>query len=390
MGRSNILREHVKIAILAGEVSGDVQGAHLASGLLNNDYGIKVSLFGIGGEYMRNKGVRLWSETSRYGSVGFWEPVKFLPNWLKIYSKVKERIKKDELDGVIFIDNQGFNLQVAKFIRKEKPNLPMFYYFSPQAWLWGSGIAKQVKDLNIKILAVFPKEAEIYRSIGADVYFVGHPLLDIIEAKVPPEKIRESLEIKDDLPLIGLFPGSREQEVKSLLPIILEGIAPLVNREAYFYIASASEFAYKLIVDVLEKSNLYLPIISVNRYDYMNASKILVMSSGTAVLEAALMGVPVIALYKLSWLSWNIAKRVVRYPYATMPNILLEKPVVVELLQKDANPMKLRNAIRELLYNDQKLEIIKSDLEKVREILGERGAIKRAVEYIFRGLNCIE
>lgn len=390
MGRSNILREHVKIAILAGEVSGDVQGAHLASGLLNNDYGIKVSLFGIGGEYMRNRGVRLWSETSRYGSVGFWEPVKFLPNWLKIYSKVKERIKKDELDGVIFIDNQGFNLQVAKFIRKEKPNLPMFYYFSPQAWLWGSGIAKQVKDLNIKILAVFPKEAEIYRSIGADVYFVGHPLLDIIEAKVPPEKIRESLEIKDDLPLIGLFPGSREQEVKSLLPIILEGIAPLVNREAYFYIASASEFAYKLIVDVLEKSNLYLPIISVNRYDYMNASKILVMSSGTAVLEAALMGVPVIALYKLSWLSWNIAKRVVRYPYATMPNILLEKPVVVELLQKDANPMKLRNAIRELLYNDQKLEIIKSDLEKVREILGERGAIKRAVEYIFRGLNCIE
>lgn len=390
MGRSNILREHVKIAILAGEVSGDVQGAHLASGLLNNDYGIKVSLFGIGGEYMRNKGVRLWSETSRYGSVGFWEPVKFLPNWLKIYSKVKERIKKDELDGVIFIDNQGFNLQVAKFIRKEKPNLPMFYYFSPQAWLWGSGIAKQVKDLNIKILAVFPKEAEIYRSIGAEVYFVGHPLLDIIEAKVPPEKIRESLEIKDDLPLIGLFPGSREQEVKSLLPIILEGIAPLVNREAYFYIASASEFAYKLIVDVLEKSNLYLPIISVNRYDYMNASKVLVMSSGTAVLEAALMGVPVIALYKLSWLSWNIAKRVVRYPYATMPNILLEKPVVVELLQKDANPMKLRNAIRELLYNDQKLEIIKSDLEKVREILGERGAIKRAVEYIFRGLNCIE
>lgn len=390
MGRSNILREHVKIAILAGEVSGDVQGAHLASGLLNNDYGIKVSLFGIGGEYMRNRGVRLWSETSRYGSVGFWEPLKFLPNWLKIYGKVKERIKKDELDGVIFIDNQGFNLQVAKFIRKEKPNLPMFYYFSPQAWLWGSGIAKQVKDLNIKILAVFPKEAEIYRSIGADVYFVGHPLLDIIEAKVPPEKIRESLEIKDDLPLIGLFPGSREQEVKSLLPIILEGIAPLVNREAYFYIASASEFAYKLIVDVLEKSNLYLPIISVNRYDYMNASKILVMSSGTAVLEAALMGVPVIALYKLSWLSWNIAKRVVRYPYATMPNILLEKPVVVELLQKDANPMKLRNAIRELLYNDQKLEIIKSDLEKVREILGERGAIKRAVEYIFRGLNCIE
>lgn len=390
MGCSNILRKYVKIAILAGEVSGDVQGAYLAGGLLNNDYGINVSLFGIGGEYMRNKGVRLWDETSRYGSVGFWEPVKFLPNWLKIYSRVKERILEEDLDGVIFVDNQGFNLQVAKFIKKKKPSLSMFYYFSPQAWLWGSSIAKQVKNLNIKVLAVFPKEAEIYRDSGAEVYFVGHPLLDIVEAKVPPEKIRESLDIKDDLPLVGIFPGSREQEVRSLLPVMLEGISPLINREAYFYIASASEFVYKLILDILEKSNLYLPIISVNRYDYMNASKLLIMSSGTAVLEAALIGVPVIALYKLSWLSWNIAKRIVRYPYATMPNILLEKPVVVELLQKDANPTRLRNTIRELLYNDKKLETIKNDLGRIKEILGERGAIKRAVEYIFRGLNCIE
>ncbi|MCX7795445.1 MAG: hypothetical protein N2380_02855, partial [bacterium] len=304
--------------------------------------------------------------------------------------RVKEKIKEEELDGVIFIDNQGFNLQVAKFIKKEKPSLPMFYYFSPQAWLWGSGIANQVKNLNIKVLAVFPKEAETYINNGVEVYFVGHPLLDIVETKVPPEKIRETLGIKDDLPLIGLFPGSREQEVKSLLTVMLKGIAPLINREAYFYIASASEFTYKLISKALEESNLYLPIVSTNRYDYMNASKILIMASGTAVLEAALIGIPVIALYKLSWLSWNIAKRIVRYPYATMPNILLEKPVIIELLQKNANPIKLRNTVRELLYNDQKLGIIKNDLGKIREILGERGAIKRAVECIFRGLNCIE
>ncbi|MBC7319992.1 lipid-A-disaccharide synthase [bacterium] len=390
MGRSNILREHVKIAILAGEVSGDVQGAYLAGGLLNNDYGIKVSLCGVGGEYMKSRGVKLWEEASRYGSVGFWEPIKFLPGWLKIYGRVKERIKGEDLDAVIFIDNQGFNLQIAKFIKKERPNLPMFYYFSPQAWLWGSGIAKQVRDLGIKVLAVFPKERDVYKANGVEVYFVGHPLLDIVEAKVPPEKIRETLGIQDDLPLVGLFPGSRQQEITSLLPIMLEGVSPLINREAYFYVASASQFAYELIVKILEKNNLYLPIISANRYDYMNASKLLIMASGTAVLESALVGVPVIALYKLSWISWNIAKRIVHYPYATMPNILLEKPVVIELLQKDANPIKLRNTLRELLSDDQKLEAIKDDFRKINEILGEKGAIKRAVECIFRGLNCIE
>lgn len=390
MGRTNILREYVKIAILAGEVSGDIQGSYLANGLLNNDYGIKVSLYGTGGEYMRNRGVKLWEETSKYGSVGFWEPVKFLPNWLRVYYRVKEKIRKENLDAVIFIDNQGFNLQIAKSIKKEKPNLSMFYYFSPQAWLWGSGIAKQVKDLNIKVLAVFPKEAKIYKDNGVDVCFVGHPLLDIVESKIPPEKIREGLGIKDDLPLIGLFPGSRQQEIYSLLPTMLEGIAPLINREAYFYIASASDFTYKWIGEILEKKSLYIPIISANRYDYMNASKLLIMASGTAVLEASLIGVPVIALYKLSWISWNIAKRIVHYPYATMPNILLEKPVVIELLQKDANPIELRNTVRELLTNTQKTEAIREELKKVKEILGEKGVIKRAVEFIFRGLNCIE
>lgn len=390
MGRTDILRKYVRIAILAGEVSGDIQGSYLANGLLNNDYGIKVALCGIGGEYMKSRGVKLWEETARYGSVGFWEPVRFLPNWLKIYNKVKERLKKEELDGIIFIDNQGFNLQVAKFIKRERPDLPMFYYFSPQAWLWGSGIARQVKDLGIKVLAVFQKEAEVYRENNAEVYFVGHPLLDIVEAKVPSEKIRETLGIKDELPLIGIFPGSRQQEVISLLPIMLEGIAPLINREAYFYIASASDFTYKWIGEILEKKNLYIPIISSNRYDYMNASKFLIMASGTAVLEASLIGIPVIALYKLSWISWNIAKKIVHYPYATMPNILLEKPVVIELLQKDANPVRLRDTVRELLTDSKKIEGIKKDLERVREVLGEKGAIKRAVEFIFKGLNCIE
>ncbi|MGC8972419.1 MAG: lipid-A-disaccharide synthase [bacterium] len=390
MGRANILREYVKIAILAGEVSGDIQGSYLANGLLNNEYGIKVSLYGVGGEYMKSRGVKLWEEASQYGSVGFWEPVKFLPSWLRIYSKVKEKLREEDLDAVIFIDNQGFNLQVAKFIKKERPNLPMFYYFSPQAWLWGSGIAKQVKKLNIKVLAVFPKEAEVYKDNGVDVYFVGHPLLDIVESKIPPEKIREGLGIKDDLPLVGLFPGSRQQEIYSLLPIMLKGIAPLINREAYFYVASASDFTYKWIEEILEKESLYIPIISTNRYDYMNASRFLVMASGTAVLEASLIGVPVIALYKLSWISWSIAKRIVHYPYATMPNILLGKPAIMELLQRDANPIKLRNIIRDLLTNPEKIDNIKKDLEGIRGILGEKGVIKRAVEFIFRGINCIE
>ena len=122
----------------------------------------------------------------------------------------------------------------------------------------------------------------------------------------------------------------------------------------------------------------------------MNVSKFLIMASGTAVLEASLIGIPVIALYKLSWISWNIAKKIVHYPYATMPNILLEKPVVIELLQKDANPVRLRDTVRELLTDSKKIEGIKKDLERVREVLGEKGAIKRAVEFIFKGLNCIE
>lgn len=390
MGRTDFSRKHVKLAILAGEVSGDIQGSYLAEELLNNEFDVKIALYGIGGEYMKSKGVKLWAESTRYGSVGFLEPVRFLPGWLKLYRIVKESIKKEDLDGIIFIDNQGFNLQVAKFVKKERPNIRMFYYFSPQAWLWGSSIAKQVKELGIKVIAVFSKEAEVYRKAGTDVYFAGHPLVDIVKARVSPEKIRESLGLKDNLPLIGLFPGSRYQEVNTLLPVILDGIAPMINREAYFYIASASNFTYEWIIRLLEKSNLYIPIISSNRYDYMNASNVLVMASGTAVLEASLLGIPVIALYKLSWLSWNIAKRIVHYPYATMPNILLGKPVVTELLQKDANPEKLRSTLRELLGDSKRIEETKEELSEVKKVLGDGRATKKAVEFILRELDCIE
>ncbi|HOL54690.1 MAG TPA: hypothetical protein PK699_02175, partial [bacterium] len=154
MGYTGLPRKHVKIAILAGEVSGDIQGSYLAGELLNNEFGIKVVLCGIGGEYMRGRGVKLWAESTRYGSVGFLEPVRFLPGWLKLYNTVKDAIKKENPDAVVFIDNQGFNLQVAKFIKKEKLNINMFYYFSPQAWLWGNSVAKQVKRLGIKVIAV--------------------------------------------------------------------------------------------------------------------------------------------------------------------------------------------------------------------------------------------
>lgn len=390
MGYTGLPRKHVKIAILAGEVSGDIQGSYLAGELLNNEFGIKVVLCGIGGEYMRGRGVKLWAESTRYGSVGFLEPVRFLPGWLKLYNTVKDAIKKENPDAVVFIDNQGFNLQVAKFIKKEKLNINMFYYFSPQAWLWGNSVAKQVKRLGIKVIAVFSKEADVYKETGAEVYFAGHPLLDIVEARVPPQKIRETLGIKDELPLIGLFPGSRYQEVSSLLPVMLEGIAPLINREAYFYIASASSFTYEWITKILERNNIYIPIVSSNKYDYMNASNLLIMASGTAVLEASLLGIPAIALYKLSWLSWLIAKRIVHHPYATMPNILLDKPVVIELLQKDANPGKLRDTLRQLLENPKRIEEIKKELFEVKKILGEGKTAKKAADFILKGLDCIE
>lgn len=390
MGRSDFSRKHVKLAILAGEVSGDIQGASLASELLNNGYNIGVSLYGIGGEYMRRKGVRLWDESTRYGSVGFLEPLRFLPGWLSLYKKLKEILMKEHFDGIIFIDNQGFNMEIARFIKNRGLNIPMFYYFSPQAWLWGKKIVEEVKRLGIKVIAVFSKEFEVYKESGAEVYFAGHPLLDIVIPTIAPEKIRQDLGIKDDFPLVGLFPGSRYQEVQVLLPIMFDAIAPMINREAYFYVASASDFTYRWITEILERYNLYIPIIRDGRYDYMNASRLLVMASGTAVLEAAILGIPVIALYRLSWLSWVIAKRIVHYPYATMPNILLGKPVVKELIQDNAKPEKLRESIRVLIESREERDRIRGELLSVRGLLGERGAIKRVVDYIFKELNCIE
>ncbi|MGB9681594.1 MAG: lipid-A-disaccharide synthase [bacterium] len=390
MGRSNLPRKYVKLVILAGEVSGDVQGASLASELLNNRYKVGVSLYGIGGEYMKRKGVKLWGESTRYGSVGFLEPLRFLPRWFSLYRKVKDILTKEQFDGIIFIDNQGFNMEVARFIKKKGLNIPMFYYFSPQVWLWGKKIAEDVKKLGIKVIAVFLKELDVYRQSGVDVYFVGHPILDVVAPSMTPEKIRKNLGIKDDLPLIGLFPGSRYQEVRVLLPIMLEAILPMINKEAYFYVASASDFTYKWIMKILERYHLYIPIIRDNRYDYMNASSLLVMASGTAVLEAAILEVPSIALYKLSWLSWMIAKRIIHYPYATMPNILLGRPVIKELIQNDAKPEKLRGAIRTLIENQEERRKIKEELASIREVLGEKGATKRAVDYILKELDCIE
>lgn len=373
----------MEIAIVAGEVSGDTHAAELVKAIKEISPNIKI--WGIGGEKMKSNGVELIYDITQWALVGFWEVLKNYRKIRKVFYDMLNVIKKRKPSALILVDYPGFNLRLAKKVKSL--SIPVIYYISPQVWAWGKGRIRQIKNYVDKMIVIFPFEKKFYEINKVPVEFVGHPMIDVLKNRVSKRiQLREELGVFHSGKLIGILPGSREQEIKRHLPVLLEAAKRL--KGVKFVIGAASKSLSKLISSYnhpssctqgLDKS---IPVLINRTYDIMEASDLILTSSGTATLETACFATPMVVIYKLNWLTYLFIKSMISIPNVAMVNVVAEECIVPELIQNQATPSVICKEALDILENGARKDRIINGLKRVRSKLEKTDAAKRAAKTI--------
>ncbi len=382
---SRQIKPQRRIMILAGEASGDLQGAYLVQELKN--LSPEIELFGIGGRRMEKAGVRLVSDITQIAVVGFVEVLKHIKVFRRILKKLDDLMEKERPQGIILIDNPGFNLRVAKKARKK--NIPVNYYISPQVWAWGRKRVKKITNLVKKMVVILPFEERIYQEAGCPVSFIGHPFMDIVKPLLPKEKAYERFKLEKNKPIIGLLPGSREGEIKRLLPVMVETAKRIKERipDSQFILPLAPTLSRERVNTVLKRVNSSIRIVEDPTFDARNIMDFALVASGSATLENACLGLPMIIIYKVHFTTWLLSKILLKIPYIGLVNVVAGRKIVPEFLQYGARPEKIAQAALKILQDSKRLNGMKAELAKVKEKLGEPGAPRRAAENILETLE---
>ncbi len=376
------LNEERKILIVAGETSGDLLGAHLVKAVLSMDP--RLRFYGVGGKHLRSMGMEVVFDNSEVAVVGILEVFSRLRSLYRMFRWLKRSLEREKPTLAILIDFPDFNLRLAK--EANKRGVPVFYYISPQVWAWRRGRVKKIAKLVHKLLVVLPFEVPFYRQRGIECEFVGHPLIDIVKPHLSKEEAHEKFHLDGDKRTIGLLPGSRREEVQNLLPVLLKS-AHLLLRDfpnLQFIIPLAPAIDRFQVEKYIEDSNLDIRVVGEHIYDVFNICDLIITASGTATLEAAIMGTPMIIVYKVSFLSYLVGRLLVKVKSIGLVNLIAEKRIVPELIQGQASPINIFNEASEMLRNPRLLSMIRGELRKVREKLGSPGTSQRAAQILYR------
>lgn len=369
-----------KVMISVGEASGDLHGASVAAALraVQPD----VHILGMGGEMMRAAGVEIVYDIADLGVMGLVEIVKSLPKLFRLRDMLREIMIKERPDVLVVIDYPGFNMRLAK-VAKEL-GIPVVSYISPSAWAWGRGRAKEVAETVDRVAAIFPFEADVYRQAGANVTFVGHPLIDIVKPTMAKEEAYRYFSVDPNRPLVLLMPGSRQQEIEKLLPDMLSAAEKIQSSlsECQFFIPVASTISREMLHTIISRYQVSVELTSGRVYDLMQIADVAIATSGTATLETSLLNIPTIISYKAATLTYWLAKFLVKIPYIGLPNIIAGRQIVPELLQGEANAENIAGQAIDILSNATRREKILADLAEVRQKLGESGAVSRVAQVI--------
>ena len=373
-----------KLMIITGEVSGDLIGASLIRELNKLDAGL--TIFGIGGDKMREQGMNILYHINKMAFLGFTEVVKHLPFIKKVQADLLAVAKKEEIKNVVLIDYPGFNLNIAKKFKKN--GMKIIYYISPQLWAWGSGRMKKIKRLVNKMLVVFPFEEKLYKSNNVDVEFVGHPLVDRINEYqfLSKEELFSKFDLDGSKELLLLMPGSRKHEVEKLFPQIIKAAKKLADEfNLQIVIAYSSNIDENLFHELSGQSDC--KVITGFTYDLMKYAKFGIVKSGTSTLEAGYFALPMIIVYKISGLTYLIIKKLIKVSKIGMVNILLEDNVVPELIQNDVSEENIYASGKKILNDKEHYNSVKVKLSKVKDKLGNEGASARAAKQIYALMN---
>ena len=381
----------MKLLISTGEVSGDLQGSLLIKALKDNaeKRNIKLDIIALGGERMREAGAKLISNTSSIGAIGFLEALPYVLPTLKAQSKIDDYLHSSTLDAVVLIDYMGPNIRLGLRVKKTFPNIPIIYYIAPQEWAWrlGDSGTTDLIGFTDKILAIFEEEAEFYSNKGGNVRFVGHPMLDFYRNIPSREEALKKLGLMPYQKLLLIIPASRKQELKYILPTLLQVAKLLQEKDPSMIVCIPSglkEFD-KVLNQSLIQSGVNGRVIMSNEVDHMkpflfSAAHLALSKSGTINMELALNSVPQIVGYKVSRITAFFARNLLRFnvKYISPVNLLLNEMLIPEFIQEDFKTEKIFNSALQMLEDLSTREEIISGYKRLREKLGKPGVTDRA------------
>jgi len=369
-----------KILLVAGEVSGDLHGSHLVEAIQRIEPGVR--FLGVGGEGLEKRGVKLLYPAHSLSVVGLTEVFVKLGTILKVLRGLKRSLKREKPDLVILIDLPEFNLRLAKIAHRR--GIPILYYISPQVWAWRPKRIRLIAQLVKKMVVLFPFEVPLYEAAGVDVEWVGHPLLDIVKPTLPKEKAFQQFGLDPKQRTIGLLPGSRSHEVERLLPPLLAS-AHLLQKEIpdlQFVIPLAPGIPKTILSSQMKHRSLPVKVVEGFTYDVMNLSELLITASGTATLEGAILEKPMIIIYKVSFLTYWIGRALIRVDHIGLVNLVAEKEIAPELIQKEVHPQRIADEALRILRDPILSRKMSESMGEVRQKLGKPGAAQRAARIV--------
>lgn len=365
----------MKLYIIAGEASGDLHAANLLLELRKLVPELEVRAWG--GDKMEAAGATIVKHYRDLAFMGFSEVILNLRTILRNLDFCKADILAFQPDAIILVDYPGFNLRIAKFAHEA--GIPTTYYISPQLWAWKAGRVKQIKAYVDQMLCILPFEPDWYARHGVTAQYVGHPLLDALQVYPFNDQFRQESGL-DQRPVIALLPGSRKQEIKVKLPIMLAAVAEF-SPDYQIVVAAAPSQDLSFYQKIIGQAPAQ--IVAGKTYDLLKTATAAVVTSGTATLETALIGTPEVVVYKGSPISYAIGKRLVKVKYISLVNLILDRPLLTELIQHDCNPEKIAEELKLLLQGQRREELRQAFIE-LRQLLGEAGASAKAAAAIYQ------
>jgi len=374
------------IMLSAGEASGDLHGATMCRALRALDPGVR--LIGMGGPRMAAAGVEILVDPTAHAAMGTSEALGRVPGLYRAYKLLVRRLREARPMAMVLIDFPEFNLRLAKQARRS--GIPVLYFIPPQLWAWRRGRIRQMARRMTRVLAVFPFEESLYEEAGVPVEFVGHPLLDVVPRDLDRAKARERLGVGERQTLVGLLPGSRRQEVVRLLPPMLDAAARLSRADGRrcFVLGLAASVDRGLVTAHLRRASEAggppVEVVEGLTHEVMASSDALLIASGTATLEAALLGAPMVVCYRVSRLTEVVARLLNRSPWISLPNIVAGRAAVPEILQDKVTGARLSFEAERLLVEPVAATAQRAAFKEVRSRLGQPGVGERAARAVLK------
>ena len=370
----------MKIMLSAGEASGDLHGANLAEALKVVDP--QVELIGMGGEQMRKAGVRIVYDIKNLGVIGIGEIIKKIPFFYKLRTFLVNTMKEEKPDALVCIDYPGFNMKLIE--KAKEAGIPVIYYILPTIWAWHKSRGNVIAEYTDLAVSLFPFEAEMYKKMGTNVVYGGHPLLDTVKPSMSKDEAYSFFGLQQGKKTVLFMPGSRVQEVQSLYGKMLAAGKLLQDKVEglQFMVPKASTIDRHMLEEAAREANLEVHIGEERVYDMMNIADAAICASGTATLETALMGVPTLLVYRVNALTYWLSKILVHLDSIGLPNIISGHRIMPELWQDEVTPENIEAAVLPWLVDAAAAEEARHLMAGVRCQMGEAGAVRRTAEII--------